>query len=215
MKRTKEVLKTYFETGDQPTQNQYEDLIDSLRHEDDGKVIKLYEEVEGRPTITLSDDTQISLQQTTTTTSGIAERESFSPEISSGRASYGVEGIGVSYKTGNRVDFSIVYTGLALEEGTTESLYIYGLPTFGRNIIDVDQTLFQVQLEGFQDQISGLETNYDLSDAYAGVTTIGQEVLYINVKANNRYVTMPKLSAVNGTIRVRGTYYLTSGSDGR
>ena len=28
--RTKAVLKTYFETGDKPTQQQFEDLIDSM-----------------------------------------------------------------------------------------------------------------------------------------------------------------------------------------
>ena len=39
MKQTKEILKTYFETGDKPTQTQFEDLIDSFVHEDDsGKI---------------------------------------------------------------------------------------------------------------------------------------------------------------------------------
>ena len=32
---SKTVLKTYFETGDIPTQSQFEDLIDSLTHVDD------------------------------------------------------------------------------------------------------------------------------------------------------------------------------------
>ena len=32
---TKVQLKTYFESGDQPTQGQFENLIDSLRHEDE------------------------------------------------------------------------------------------------------------------------------------------------------------------------------------
>mgnify|MGYP003682979905 CR=1 FL=1 len=32
MKQTLETLKTYFETGDKPTQAQYEDLLDSLVH---------------------------------------------------------------------------------------------------------------------------------------------------------------------------------------
>lgn len=35
MKRTKTTLKSYFETGDKPTQAHYEHLIDSLRHLDD------------------------------------------------------------------------------------------------------------------------------------------------------------------------------------
>jgi hypothetical protein len=35
MKKNKTILKSYFETGDKPTQSQYEDLIDSLRHVDD------------------------------------------------------------------------------------------------------------------------------------------------------------------------------------
>ncbi|MFD2568734.1 hypothetical protein [Pseudotenacibaculum haliotis] len=35
MKKSKHILKTYFETGDKPTQKHYEDLIDSLQHVDD------------------------------------------------------------------------------------------------------------------------------------------------------------------------------------
>lgn len=35
MKQNKTILKSYFETGDIPTQEQYEDLIDSLVHKDD------------------------------------------------------------------------------------------------------------------------------------------------------------------------------------
>jgi len=35
MKREKTTLKSYFQTGDKPTQDQYEDLIDSLRHLND------------------------------------------------------------------------------------------------------------------------------------------------------------------------------------
>lgn len=35
MKRTKTILKSFFEKGDKPTEDQYEDLIDSLRHVDD------------------------------------------------------------------------------------------------------------------------------------------------------------------------------------
>lgn len=35
MKQTLETLKSYFETGDKPTQTQYEDLLDSLVHKDD------------------------------------------------------------------------------------------------------------------------------------------------------------------------------------
>lgn len=35
MKKSKEVLKSYFQAGDKPTQVQFEDLIDSLVHQDD------------------------------------------------------------------------------------------------------------------------------------------------------------------------------------
>lgn len=34
--QTKPILKTYFETGDTPTQAQFETLIDSLKHVNDG-----------------------------------------------------------------------------------------------------------------------------------------------------------------------------------
>ncbi|WP_027391774.1 hypothetical protein [Aquimarina latercula] len=39
MKTAAHVLKTYFETGDVPTQNQFENLIDSFHHKDDGAII--------------------------------------------------------------------------------------------------------------------------------------------------------------------------------
>lgn len=48
MKQTKETLKTYFETGDKPTQGQFRDLIDSFVNEDevleilDDKAVKEY-----------------------------------------------------------------------------------------------------------------------------------------------------------------------------
>jgi len=41
MKQTLETLKSYFETGDKPTQAEYEDVLDSLVHEDDLKTILL------------------------------------------------------------------------------------------------------------------------------------------------------------------------------
>ena len=35
MKQTLETLKSYFETGDKPTQEEYENVLDSLVHKDD------------------------------------------------------------------------------------------------------------------------------------------------------------------------------------
>lgn len=35
MKKSKSVLKSYFETGDKPTESQFSDLIDSLVHQDE------------------------------------------------------------------------------------------------------------------------------------------------------------------------------------
>jgi hypothetical protein len=54
MKRDKITLKSYFETGDIPTQSQYENLIDSLRHLDDSVpssqvVFEGYREQNSRP----------------------------------------------------------------------------------------------------------------------------------------------------------------------
>lgn len=40
MSKSRETLKTYFETGDIPTELQFAELIDSLRHLEDGEVIK-------------------------------------------------------------------------------------------------------------------------------------------------------------------------------
>ncbi|KZS42321.1 hypothetical protein AWE51_02455 [Aquimarina aggregata] len=39
MKQPKEVLKTYFETGDKPTEQQFSDFIDSYHHVDSGVIV--------------------------------------------------------------------------------------------------------------------------------------------------------------------------------
>jgi len=39
MKQTIATLKSYFETGDAPTQQQFSDVFDSLVHKDEGKII--------------------------------------------------------------------------------------------------------------------------------------------------------------------------------
>lgn len=39
MKQSKSILKSYFETGDKPTQEQFENLIDSFVHQDDNTKI--------------------------------------------------------------------------------------------------------------------------------------------------------------------------------
>ncbi|NAS30941.1 hypothetical protein GTQ40_08175 [Flavobacteriaceae bacterium R38] len=39
MKQTIAILKSYFETGDTPTQQQFSDVFDSLVHKDEGKII--------------------------------------------------------------------------------------------------------------------------------------------------------------------------------
>lgn len=40
MKRNKTILKSYFETGKKPTQQNYADFIDSYRHVDEGLIFK-------------------------------------------------------------------------------------------------------------------------------------------------------------------------------
>ena len=56
MKKPISELKTYFETGDKPIQQQFWDLIDSFVHKDDGVTIKTIEERLGGYRITLSND---------------------------------------------------------------------------------------------------------------------------------------------------------------
>lgn len=55
MKKPIDVLKTFFETGDQPTEQQFADLIDSFIHKDEGFVITQVETTAGGVTITFSD----------------------------------------------------------------------------------------------------------------------------------------------------------------
>ena len=55
MATSKEQLKQYFETGDVPTEGQFEELIDSYRHIDTGEVISSIEDAEDSTTLTISD----------------------------------------------------------------------------------------------------------------------------------------------------------------
>ena len=66
MKQTKEILKSYFETGDKPTQAQFESLIDSFVHEDDtNKVyISSVDNIDGNEAIiNFSDGTSLTVQK--------------------------------------------------------------------------------------------------------------------------------------------------------
>ena len=60
--KTIAVLKTYFETGDRPTEGQFADLIDSFIHKQSGAVIvsKSYDENTGEFSLGFSDNTVIS-----------------------------------------------------------------------------------------------------------------------------------------------------------
>ncbi|CAL2055432.1 hypothetical protein [Tenacibaculum sp. 190524A05c] len=66
MKQSKAVLKSYFETGDRPTQEQFESLIDSFVHEDD--ITKIYvssverNETTGDSVIRLSNGSKLLIQ---------------------------------------------------------------------------------------------------------------------------------------------------------
>ena len=56
MKKSRNTLKSYFETGDIPVQEQFEDLIDGLFHPEDGKIItEITTDPAGIVTINLSD----------------------------------------------------------------------------------------------------------------------------------------------------------------
>ncbi|QHB38504.1 structural protein [Flavobacterium phage vB_FspM_lotta8-1] len=55
MKKPISTLKTFFETGDKPTEQQFADLIDSFIHKDEGFVITQVETTAGGLTITFSD----------------------------------------------------------------------------------------------------------------------------------------------------------------
>ncbi|GAA4271623.1 hypothetical protein U6A24_13640 [Aquimarina gracilis] len=64
MKRAREILKTFFETGDRPTENQFGDLIDSYFHIDDGAIITgIIVDDNGNTCIKLSDASEIRIQK--------------------------------------------------------------------------------------------------------------------------------------------------------
>ena len=56
MKTSIDILKTWFQTGDKPTENQFENLIDSFHHKDEGNIITSYQIFDnGDVSFTLSD----------------------------------------------------------------------------------------------------------------------------------------------------------------
>lgn len=58
MKTSLDILKSWFQTGDKPTENQFKNLIDSFHHKDDGNIITGYELYDnGDVSFTLSDGT--------------------------------------------------------------------------------------------------------------------------------------------------------------
>ncbi len=64
MKKSRTVLKSYFETGDKPTEPQFSDLIDSLVHLDDGVYVTNVEKDDsGNQVISLSDNTSITIEK--------------------------------------------------------------------------------------------------------------------------------------------------------
>ncbi len=66
MKKSRPVLKSYFETGDKPTEPQFSDLVDSLVHLDDGLfVTNVEKDDKGNQVITLSDGTSVTIQKPT------------------------------------------------------------------------------------------------------------------------------------------------------
>jgi len=68
-KRTRTILKSWFETGDIPTQEQFADWIDSYWHLDDGSVITGFEDLgNGDVRITLSDGQSFTIVATPNST---------------------------------------------------------------------------------------------------------------------------------------------------
>ena len=69
MKQSKTILKSYFETGDRPTQEQFENLIDSLLHKDEGVAISSVttHTTDGSLLISLSNGESFTITQVTLT----------------------------------------------------------------------------------------------------------------------------------------------------
>ncbi len=61
MKRSRNVLKGYFESGDKPTQAQFVDLIDSFFHEEDGNLIQSTDQSGGATVLNFSDGSMLTV----------------------------------------------------------------------------------------------------------------------------------------------------------
>ncbi|AXT59695.1 hypothetical protein D1816_04760 [Aquimarina sp. AD10] len=66
MKQPKEILKTYFETGDKPTEQQFCDLIDSYHHLDSGTIVtSVVSDAQGNQNLNFSDGTVVTITKPT------------------------------------------------------------------------------------------------------------------------------------------------------
>jgi len=66
MKQPKEILKTYFETGDKPTEQEFCDLIDSYHHLDSGAIVtSVVNDAQGNQSLNFSDGTLVTIQKPT------------------------------------------------------------------------------------------------------------------------------------------------------
>ncbi|MBP2833498.1 hypothetical protein J8281_14985 [Aquimarina sp. U1-2] len=66
MKQPKEKLKSYFETGDKPTQDEFADLIDSYHHIDNGLLVTDVDTLDdGNEKITFSNGASVLVQAST------------------------------------------------------------------------------------------------------------------------------------------------------
>lgn len=62
MKKSRNILKGYFESGDKPTESQFVDLIDSFFHEEDGKIVASVDETDpNNKIINFSDATSLTV----------------------------------------------------------------------------------------------------------------------------------------------------------
>ncbi len=62
MKQPKDILKTYFETGDKPTEQEFCDLIDSYHHQDSGIIVtNVGANANGEQQITFSNGTLLTI----------------------------------------------------------------------------------------------------------------------------------------------------------
>ncbi len=209
MTKSRDTLKTFFETGDIPTEQQFVDLIDSLRHLEDGDVVKsITRNREGNLVITLSDNQAYVITQ--------ANDEEYVPK-SGGRFTGAIEIVNPADETGiylyengqmntlHKTPYGL-YKGFSVEgkgDGSGKLQYQFrGIPTENNNN---DQLLQIIQYKGgaIKKEVVGMQMFQRNSLLVVG-GWLGHKGTGAGYQEGDKLRILEGNAEIDGTLRVKG-----------